>query len=71
MERDADERPVMNDEERLGLRALARPGIQFNEAQEDVIKSLVAKGQNAEAQRIILAELEKQFGDVYERPERR
>ena len=46
----------------LGVTALARSGIQFTESQKATIKSLVETGQQAEAQRLILAELEVQFG---------
>lgn len=45
-----------------GLTALGRSGIQFTASQKELIKSLVATGQTAKAQSIILAELEKQFG---------
>lgn len=45
-----------------GLTALRRSGIQFTDAQEDLIKSLVETNQVAEAQNIILSELESQFG---------
>ncbi|MEX1669149.1 phage tail length tape measure family protein [Zhongshania guokunii] len=45
-----------------GLTALTRSGIQFSDAQKDVIKSLVETGEKAKAQEIILAELETQFG---------
>jgi len=44
------------------LSALSRAGIQFTDDQKDVIKGLWETGQQAEAQRIILAELEVQFG---------
>lgn len=46
----------------LGITALSRVGIQFSESQRQVIKDLVETGDKAEAQRIILAELESQFG---------
>jgi hypothetical protein len=46
----------------LGVSALARSGIQFTDSQKDVIKSLVDTGRAAEAQAIILKELEVQFG---------
>jgi hypothetical protein len=46
----------------LGVSALARSGIQFTDSQKDVIKSLVDTGRAAEAQAIILKELELQFG---------
>lgn len=44
------------------LSALSRAGIQFSDDQKQVIKALVEGGRQAEAQRVILAELEKQFG---------
>lgn len=44
------------------LSALSRAGIQFTQDQKDLIKALIEGGQKAEAQRVILAELEKQFG---------
>lgn len=44
-----------------GLTALSKAGIQFSPAQKALIKSLVETGQVAEAQRIILKELETQF----------
>jgi len=44
------------------LGALSRAGIQFSKEQKEVIKSLVETGKKAEAQRVILAELEVQFG---------
>ena len=46
----------------LGVSALARSGIQFSEDQKKMIKSLVDTGKHANAQRIILKELEVQFG---------
>jgi hypothetical protein len=46
----------------LGVSALARSGIQFSEAQREMIKQMVETNRLAEAQRIILAELETQFG---------
>ena len=45
-----------------GISALSRVGITFNDSQKDTIKSLVQTGKAAEAQTIILKELEKQFG---------
>ncbi len=45
-----------------GLTALRRSGISFSEAKKDVIKNLVETGRLAEAQRLILKELEIQFG---------
>ena len=44
------------------LSALSRSGIQFSEDQKAVIKSLSETGQLAEAQTIILDELNKQYG---------
>ena len=46
-----------------GVSALARSGIQFSDAQKDVIAKLVETNKLAEAQTIILGELETQFGD--------
>jgi hypothetical protein len=45
-----------------GVSALAKAGIQFSADQKAMIKSLVETGDVASAQRIILGELEKQFG---------
>jgi hypothetical protein len=45
-----------------GLGGLSRAGIQFTEDQKGLIKSLVEGGRVAEAQGIILQELEAQFG---------
>jgi len=45
-----------------GLSALGRSGIQFSEDQKAVIESLQETGNIAEAQRLILVELEKQYG---------
>jgi phage-related minor tail protein len=44
------------------LGALSRTGIQFAEDQKELIKQLAATGRVAEAQAIILTELESQFG---------
>ena len=44
------------------LGALGRTGIQFSEDQKEVIKSLAESGRLAEAQKIILGELEAQYG---------
>lgn len=44
------------------LSALSRSGIQFSEAQKQVINGLVESGRLAEAQSVILDELEKQYG---------
>lgn len=45
-----------------GLTALRRVGIQFTKDQEDVIRAMVDTGDVVGAQKIILAELERQFG---------
>jgi phage-related minor tail protein len=45
-----------------GLTALGRSGVSFSAAQKEVIQTLVATGQAAEAQRLILAAVEKQVG---------
>lgn len=45
-----------------GLTALRRSGVSFTIQQQEVIKSLVETGRQAEAQRLILSELEKQVG---------
>ena len=44
------------------LSAMSRAGIQFSEDQKEVIKSLAEGGDMAQAQSIILEELEKQYG---------
>ena len=44
------------------LSALSRSGIQFSAEQKEVIKALAETGRMAEAQTIILDELEKQYG---------
>ena len=46
----------------LGLSALSKSGIQFSKDQKILIKSLVEMGKTAEAQTLILDELEKQYG---------
>lgn len=45
-----------------GISALHRVGVNFSEAQKAVIASLVATGQTAKAQQIILKELNTEFG---------
>ncbi|MCI0553261.1 MAG: phage tail length tape measure family protein, partial [Anaerolineae bacterium] len=45
-----------------GLGALRRVGVSFTQEQEDLIKTLVESGNVMEAQKIILAELQKEFG---------
>ncbi len=46
----------------LGVTALRRVGVNFSDAQQEVIKSLVESGQLEEAQALILKELQKEFG---------
>lgn len=46
----------------LGVTALRRVGVNFNEAQTEVIKNLVNTGHAAEAQKLILKELQTEFG---------
>lgn len=48
----------------LGMTALRRVGIQFTTEQEKMIKGLVESGKLFEAQKVILAELESQFGGM-------
>lgn len=48
------------------LSALSRAGIQFSDEQKEVIKELAESGRLAEAQGVILTELEKQFGGAAE-----
>jgi hypothetical protein len=45
-----------------GLKALSRIGVTFSEDQKTLIKRLVEMGDTAGAQRVILAELRKEFG---------
>lgn len=46
----------------LGITALRRVGVNFSDAQKDVIQGLVDTGKSAEAQKMILAELATEFG---------
>lgn len=46
----------------LGMTALARSGIQFSDSQKAMVKQLMATGDIVSAQKIILSELETQFG---------
>lgn len=46
----------------LGVTALSRVGVQFSEAQREVIRNLVETGNAAEAQTLILKELQTEFG---------
>ena len=52
---------ALQDPER-GITALRRVGVNFNKEQTDVIKNLVANGQKAAAQTLILKELNTEFG---------
>ena len=45
-----------------GVNALARAGVTFSESQKETIKQLIETGRQAEAQRIVLQELETQMG---------
>jgi hypothetical protein len=45
-----------------GLTALSRIGVQFTQQQTDQVKAMMEAGNVAEAQKIILAELERQVG---------
>lgn len=45
-----------------GVTALQRVGVSFTEQQKEQIKAMVETGHAADAQRLILGELEKQFG---------
>jgi len=47
-----------------GLAALSRVGVRFTDEQKKVIESMVAAGDAAGAQAVILGELEKKFGGV-------
>lgn len=46
----------------LGITALRRVGVNFSDAQKDVVKNLVETGRSAEAQALILKELQTEFG---------
>lgn len=52
---------ALNDPEK-GMTALQRVGVTFTEKQKEVVKQLMATGKTAEAQKVILAELTKEFG---------
>lgn len=45
-----------------GINALSRAGVKFSKAQKEVIKNLVETGKTAEAQKILLQELQVEFG---------
>ena len=48
----------------LGVTALRRVGVQLSDQQVDLVKKFTETGEVAEAQKIILGELETQFGGV-------
>lgn len=50
----------------LGITALSKVGVNFTDAQKDVIKSLVDTGQTAQAQEVILRELQTEYGGAAE-----
>ena len=50
----------------LGVTALRRVGVNFNEEDQKMIKNLVETGRTAEAQKFIMAELTKEFGGAAE-----
>jgi hypothetical protein len=45
-----------------GITALSRAGVSFTEQQKDQIKAMVAAGDTLGAQKVVLAELSKEFG---------
>jgi hypothetical protein len=45
-----------------GMTALSRSGVSFTQKQKDVVKHLVDTGQTVKAQKLILGELNKEFG---------
>jgi len=45
-----------------GMTALTRSGVTFTESQKEMVRALVDSGRSVEAQQLMLAELEKQFG---------
>jgi len=45
-----------------GVSALQRVGVSFSNAQQEMIETMVKSGRTMEAQRFILAELQKEFG---------
>jgi len=46
----------------VGITALQRVGVSFTQSQKDMIQSMVDAGKTEEAQKLILAELTKEFG---------
>ena len=51
------------DDPKRGLDGLSRSGTQFTDAQKEQIKALVDAGKKAEAQALVLKELETQYGN--------
>lgn len=49
-----------------GVTALQRVGVSFTQQQKDQIKTLVASGKTLEAQKLILGEIQKEFGGAAE-----
>lgn len=49
-----------------GISALSRVGVSFTESQKETIKQLVEMGRTADAQRLILKELQTEFGGAAE-----
>lgn len=49
-----------------GLTALNRAGVQFTKSQKDMVASLIATGRGLDAQKLILAELDREFGGAAE-----
>jgi hypothetical protein len=47
-----------------GITALSRVGVSFTKEQKEQIKTLVESGKTMEAQKVILAELEREFGEA-------
>ena len=56
---------ALNDPVR-GMTALRRSGVSFTQEQEDQVKALVKSGRTVDAQKLILRELEKEFGKAGE-----
>ena len=56
---------ALNDPVR-GLSALSRAGVQFTDDQRELVKSLVDTGRAAEAQNLIIEEMQRQFGGAAE-----
>lgn len=50
------------DDPAKGMSALQRIGVTFSQSQQDAIKHMIAMGNTAGAQKLILQELEKEFG---------